>query len=387
MTESGSIGELAESAGLRRLHVITWRDLDHPEAGGSELHVNELARQWSNAGIDVTIRTSSVPRGKSDLERNGYQVIRNGSRLGVLLKNPIGERFAKTQDDTGLIEVWHGINFLAPLWASIPRIAIAHHVHGKQFRKVLPGPAGLIGEQMERLLYPRVYKKTPIVTLSDSSRSELLELGYQPENVHIASPGIDPTFCPDSSISTSPSPLIATVARLMPQKHVDVVIRTVARLVKEFPELKAFIVGDGPERDSLEALAGQLGVADHVNFVGRVDHEMLVDLYRRSWLLVSASSAEGWGMTVTEAGACGTPAVATRIAGHIDAVSDDHSGLLADDNEEFVTQTARVLRDATLRKRLAVGALDHAAQFTWPGCAYDTLAPLAAQMSSPDIKY
>ncbi len=383
MTSPCSIAELAERAGLRRLHVITWRDLDHPEAGGSELHINHLAREWSDAGLDVILRTSEVKGLAATIERDGYRVVRRGNPLSVLLRNPFAERSSGTEPGTGLVEVWHGINFLAPLWTSIPRIAIAHHVHGEQFRQVLPGPAGVVAEQMERLLYPRLYRNTPLVTLSASSRVELLELGYRPERVHIASPGIDPGFRPDPSTPISSTPTIVAVARLMPQKHVDVVIRMVARLRRSFPDLKAVIVGDGPELGALEALARDLDVLDHVEIRGRVDHADLVALYRRSWLLVSASTAEGWGMTITEAAACGTPAVATRIAGHRDAVADRVSGLLADDVDEIERHIALVLHDRGLRARLASGAIEHAAPFTWQRCAFDTLSPLAAQMQ-PD---
>lgn len=381
MTESFSIGELAERTGLRRVHIITWRDIDHEEAGGSELHINAIADQWSSAGIDVIIRTSGVANEPRTTERNGYRVIRKGNSLSVLVRNPIVERFSKDQEDTGLVEVWHGINFLAPLWSPVPRIAIAHHVHGSQFRKVLPPPFGHLGEQLERHVYPRLYRKTEVVTLSESSRRELLELNYEPHRVHIASPGISPNFCPDPTVPKSPSPMLVVVARLMPQKHVEVVIQSLAELHEDFPELSAVVVGEGPQEDLLRKLAGELGVSSQVQFAGRVEEKELIDLYRRSWLLVSASSAEGWGMTITEAAACGTPAVATRIAGHVDAISENNSGLLADSYEEFKDQIAQVIRSDDLRKQLGDGALEHSRQFTWTRCAYDTLMPLANQMT------
>ncbi len=71
---------------------------------------------------------------------------------------------------------------------------------------------------------------------------------------------------------------------------------------------------------------------------GHVSDEELLDLYRSAWVVASASAREGWGMTITEAGACGTPAVATRIAGHTDAVVHEHSGLLVDGRDDFVAR-------------------------------------------------
>ena len=88
-------------------------------------------------------------------------------------------------------------------------------------------------------------------------------------------------------------------------------------------------VGDrrrGVRRDQLEAQIHAAGAEAGSRLPGRVDDEEVVDLYRRAWVLASASAREGWGMTITEAAACGTPAVATRIAGHADAVVEGAPG-------------------------------------------------------------
>jgi glycosyltransferase involved in cell wall biosynthesis len=82
-------------------------------------------------------------------------------------------------------------------------------------------------------------------------------------------------------------------------------------------------------------------------------------------------------MTLTEAAACGTPAVATRIAGHADAVADGKSGLLVDDEADLSRQLARIASDRNLRQRLHEGALDHASQFTWENTATRILETLA----------
>jgi glycosyltransferase involved in cell wall biosynthesis len=108
-----------------------------------------------------------------------------------------------------------------------------------------------------------------------------------------------------------------------------------------------------------------------------VSDEELIDLYRRAWVVASASAREGWGMTITEAAACGTPAVATRIAGHQDAVVDGTSGLLVDTTAGLGAALDRVLSDRAERERLSAGALEHASRFTWEATALDTLAVLA----------
>src|SRR5690606_33467813 len=115
----------------------------------------------------------------------------------------------------------------------------------------------------------------------------------------------------------------------------------------------------------LEALAAELGCTDWLRLPGRVDDAELVDWYRRAWVVASTSLREGFGLTLTEAGACGTPAVATRMSGHIDAVEDGVSGLLADDFAELTDALVAVLTDHALRARLSEGALKHTRQFSW----------------------
>ena len=105
----------------------------------------------------------------------------------------------------------------------------------------------------------------------------------------------------------------------------------------------------------------------------------LRDTYRRAWLLVSMSQREGWGMTITEAAACATPALVTRIAGHSDAVDHAVTGILVDSPDQFADQLERLLRDDTFRRRLGRAAQEHAGRLTWEATAAGTLEALVAE--------
>ena len=175
----------------------------------------------------------------------------------------------------------------------------------------------------------------------------------------------------------SPTPLVVAVGRLVPVKRFDLLIDVLVALKASHPALEAVIVGEGYKRDELEAQRYAARAEDWIHLPGRSDDDEVLDLYRRAWVLASASAREGWGMTITEAAACGTPAVATRIAGHVDAVDDGTSGIVVD-RDEFVGALDRVLRDEELRTRLSRGAADHAARFTWEATALGTLEVLAA---------
>jgi glycosyltransferase involved in cell wall biosynthesis len=128
---------------------------------------------------------------------------------------------------------------------------------------------------------------------------------------------------------------------------------------------------------ALQHLVHDLEADAFVRFEGRVSDEDLVARYRSAWLVASASSDEGWGMTITEAAACGTPAVVTRIAGHVDVVEHGRSGLLADGPAELASAIEEVLTDPDLRQRLGASALLRARGLTWDRTALEVLQGVA----------
>ena len=125
-------------------------------------------------------------------------------------------------------------------------------------------------------------------------------------------------------------------------------------------------------------MIAELDASDWIRLAGRVRDDELVELYQSAWVVASTSVREGWGMTLTEGAACGTPSVATRIAGHQDAAVDGSSGLLADTDDDLVGALTKVLIDRDLRSSLEAGALARAVELTWEATALGTFRILAA---------
>jgi glycosyltransferase involved in cell wall biosynthesis len=372
------LAAIATEAGLRRIHFVAWRDLEDPEAGGSELHAHKIASRWAAAGLDVTFRTSAVPGAPAALTRDGYRVVRQAGRYAVFPGAAWeGIRMGHRPGDA-LVEIWNGMPFLSPLWYRGPRIIFLHHVHAEMWGMVLPPTLARLGDLVERRIAPRFYRSSRVVTLSESSRLEIVDmLRLRADRVTVAPPGVDDRFEPGGH--RSPTPLVVAVGRLVPVKRFDVLMRALAEVKTGQAELQAVIVGEGYERPALEALRDELGAADWISLPGRVDDGELVDWYRRAWVVASSSQREGWGMTLTEAAACGTPAVATAIAGHADAVLDGASGVLVDDPADLPDALGRVLGDDVLRSRLSKGALARARWFTWDATARRALEALAEE--------
>jgi glycosyltransferase involved in cell wall biosynthesis len=375
-TSRAALTEIAQRAGLHRVHMLAWRDLYDPEAGGSEVHASTIAKLWAEAGIEVTMRSSYAQGHPPVGKRDGYRVIRKAGRYMVFPRAALSEFRHKYGPRDGLVEIWNGMPFLSPLWATGPRMVFLHHLHGEMWKMTLPPNLAHMGELLEYRIAPPLYRRTPIITLSQSSRDELIHEGFRPDMVSVVSPGVDPRFSPGGV--RSPTPLAVAVGRLVPVKRYDVLIKTLDEVRRRHPTLELVITSEGYEKPALEELVEELDAGSWVHFAGHVGDDALIDLYRRAWVLVSASAREGWGMTVTEAAACGTPAVVTRIPGHIDAVDDEHSGLLADSPRQLVEHLDAVIGDKFFRQRLSKGAIAHAARFTWAATARGTLEVLAA---------
>jgi glycosyltransferase involved in cell wall biosynthesis len=369
------LGDIAAAAGLERIHMIAWRDLDDVEAGGSEVHAATVARLWAEAGIDVVMRTSYAQGSPPRAMRDGYEVVRHAGRYLVFPRAAISEVTHRYGKRDALVEIWNGMPFFSPIWATGPRVVFLHHVHADMWNMVLPPNLAKVGNYMEHTVAPWLYRRSRMVTLSSSSKEEMLELGFKDELVEVVPPGIDPRYKPGGQLAATPT--IVAVGRLAPVKRFDRLIRAVVAARGSAPDLKLTIVGIGPDRGELEQLVATLDAGSYVTFAGRVSDDELIGLYQSAWAVASASAREGWGMTLTEAAACGTPAVATRIAGHADAVADGKSGLLVDDEADLSRQLARIASDRNLRQRLHEGALEHAAQFTWENTATRILETIA----------
>jgi glycosyltransferase involved in cell wall biosynthesis len=154
---------------------------------------------------------------------------------------------------------------------------------------------------------------------------------------------------------------------------------------RKVPDLELVIVGEGYTRPDIEEVVRRVGGADWVHLPGRISDSELRDLYRRAWMAVSTSTREGWGMTLTEAAACGTPTVATDIAGHADAVAAGRSGLLRTSDADLVDAVTSVATDPTVRADLQAGALARAAELTWEATAVANFEVLAADALALDV--
>jgi glycosyltransferase involved in cell wall biosynthesis len=208
-------------------------------------------------------------------------------------------------------------------------------------------------------LAAKVERADFVVCISHFGRSQLMALVSEQHwgKISIVHCGVDPTaFSPAPREADGDATEILCVGRLVPVKGQALVIEAVSALSKRAIDARATIVGAGPTRDRLEALAADLGVSDRIVFTGAVGQDRIRELYAAADVFCLPSFAEGVPVVLMEAMAMEVPVVTSRIMGIPELVEDGVSGLLVTpgDEGELVAALERLARDPAERRRLGV---------------------------------
>ena len=210
-----------------------------------------------------------------------------------------------------------------------------------------------------------VYSKNEIITVSESSKKEIIKAGIgREENINIINPGID---LPERGYKKTKQPSLVYLGRLKAYKNIDIAIRAFATLSRSFRNATFWIVGEGESLGNLRDLVLKLGLEKKVNFYGKVSEKEKIKLLSQSWVAVQPSTVEGWGITVLEANACKTPVVASDTKGLRDSVVNGRTGSLVKvrDVKGFTKEIRSYLRDTNKRRKTSVEAFNWAKKFNW----------------------
>jgi N-acetyl-alpha-D-glucosaminyl L-malate synthase BshA len=200
-----------------------------------------------------------------------------------------------------------------------------------------------------------------VIAVSEFLREEALKLGVEEEKVKVIRGGVTLQRGPEDKLDIS-GRLVTFIGSLVEQKGVDVLIEAFQQVKERVPEVKLAIVGEGKERERLEALAK--GVQD-IYFLGyRRD---LTGVLEKSEVLILPSREEGFGLVLLEAMAAGVPVVATRVGGIIEIVEDGYSGILVEkeDSRGLAEGIVRVLENGELRDALSRHGREVVKKFSW----------------------
>jgi len=213
--------------------------------------------------------------------------------------------------------------------------------------------------------------QTHIISISQAIGQWLVQVeGLPPAKMRVIYYGLDvepfrQCHQTPAVLATIPRPIIGTVTRLLHQKGVHVLLDAFATCLQHFPQASLLILGDGPERVTLEEQARTCGIAGHVHFLGRVPNPEESAMMRAFDIFAFPTFGEGFGLVLLEAMAWGTPIVASHVMAIPEIVHHEETGLLVppDDPASLAQALLRLLQDPTLCHTLGTagrGRVEHA---------------------------
>jgi glycosyltransferase involved in cell wall biosynthesis len=351
--------------------VINWRDIKNPEAGGAEIHIDEILKRKPD-DWQVDFIAAEYPGSIPEEDINGYHVIRipDNFRFNFTFRKHWLKRFTNNGYDLVIDDISKIPHAAHRYIKDIPYLAIHHHVHGKSMFNELFFPMALYVYLMERH-FLKMYRNIPTLCVSQSN-FDALKKNFGFDHTILSFTGL--TFNEirgNMDFPKEPAPTLFYFGRLKKYKRVDHIIRAFSETLRKYPDAKLWIAGKGDREDNLKQLCLSLGLADKVTFFGFVDENKKFELMARSWIYAIASEKEGWGLTVMESSAAGLPVVGYRVEGLVDSISDGYSGYLIDNGSIglMADKIMELFGDPALREKMSKNAVIWASRFSWENTA------------------
>jgi glycosyltransferase involved in cell wall biosynthesis len=364
-----------------RILVLNWQDLDNPQAGGAELHLQEIFSRIVARGHSVDLLCSSWEGAPPHANMNGIEVHRVGTRhtYPFVVRRYFTDNLARNDYDV-VIEDLNKVPLYTPLWDVRNLVALVHHLFGATVFREAPAPLAAAVWLSERPL-GLLYRQVPFEAVSISTADDLVDRGIRRSSIRVIYNGVDSMRLTPDPDERSVTPLFVYLGRLKKYKRVDLVIRAFAGL--NVPDATLEIAGTGDYRAPLERLVKSLDLSDRVKFLGFIPEEEKIHLLRRAWASMLASPKEGWGISNLEAAACGTPVIASNSPGIRESVIDGETGFLVEpgDAQALTAAMRGLVQSPALVQVLGNAGRRFAETFTWDRSANETLAHLEEVVS------
>jgi glycosyltransferase involved in cell wall biosynthesis len=369
--------------------LVNWQDVRNPQAGGAEIHLFEIFSRLAARGHRVRLVCSGWVGAEEREVVQGIEVHRVGGRHSFALKARGAVRRALAAERPDI--VCEDINKLPLFLAGMTRLpfcAIVPHLFGSTAFEEAAWPMAATVWLAEQPL-PLAYRRAGFHAISESTRDDLVARGVSAGQIRVIHPGVDSRrYAPDPALDRTAVPTFVYVGRLKRYKGVDLAIRALALARRERPDLRLDIAGGGDHLEPLRQLARDAGQEDAVRFLGFVSEAEKLRLFRTAWANVFPSPKEGWGITVMEAAACGTPSIASDSPGLRDSVRAGSTGWLVPhgDAAALARQYLALAADRELVDRFGRAARAHAERLTWDAAATQSEAQLQDLISQAALR-
>jgi glycosyltransferase involved in cell wall biosynthesis len=317
-----------------------------------------------DAGHQVEWFAASFPGAAPEELLDGIRIVRRGRQWTVHWRAFRHYRGALRGRFDVVIDQINTMPFFTPLWAQVPTLALIWQLAREVWWYESHFPMNAIGYVLEPL-YLRFYRRTPVLTFSASTASDLRRLGFTAE-ITVVPVGIEPVELED--VPKKREPTFVYVGRLAPSKRIGEIVKAFALFRQKAGEGRLELIGNGSTAyvSELERLISHLGMTDCVELSGWLTG---ADKHRRmaeAHALVMASAREGWGLVVTECNACGTPAVVYNVPGLRDSVRHLETGIVVRPCPQCLADgMLQLVSDPDLYRRLEQEAKRWSRTFTY----------------------
>lgn len=341
-----------------RILWLNWRDIANPDAGGAEVFTHQIMSRLAKRGHEMTLFSAVFPGGLKQEDMEGVHVLREGGKIEVYRKAAIHYKENANKYDLVIDEI-NTKPFMTPRFVKDkPIIAIIHQLAREFWFYETAFPLNYIGYYFLEKRWLSYYKDIPTITVSNSSKSDLEDLGFK--NILMVPEGLNVTPLVHVSKKES-TPTIMFVGRLKKAKLPHHALEAFTLIKKEIPDAKMWIIGDGYMLDQLK----RRRIKD-VTFFGHVKNEFKYELMSRAHLTLVPAVREGWGLVVTESNAMGTPTVAYDVHGLRDSVKNESTGILVKSTPlNLANATISLLKNRRKLAELSDNALADSKHFTW----------------------
>lgn len=357
---------------MMNILILSWRAPRHPNAGGAEVSTYEHAKGWVKDGHQVIWFTSAFVGGKQEEMMEGVRIIRQGRQiLGVQWEAFKWCLFSNHPKFDLVVDQFHGIPFFTPIYVRSKKLAFIHEVT-KEVWRLNPWQwpfnkiAAFIGEIFEPVVF-RLYKKIPFMTVSNSTKEDLISWRIPREHISIIYNGVNiPNL---KKIPTKRGKILIFLGALSKDKGIEDGLKVFQLIDQTLRDKWHFwVVGAADPRylKFLRLRAQRLGISNKVKFWGFVNEKKKFDLLAKAYLAINPSIREGWSLVVIEAASVGTPTIGYNVPGLRDSIIDNKTGLLSEPKpEELAKKIINVLEKDKLYRQFQIQCLMWSSKFTW----------------------
>jgi len=339
---------------------LTWKDKSHPHAGGAETVNEELAKRLAHDGHEVLFVVGGFSGGAEEKARDGFKIIRVGGWYSVYW---YAYRYYKKHLQGWadlVIDEMNTVPFFASFYVSqsvIPAparndsrsdsgrkvgiqekrpkvIMFVHQLCREIWFYQMHFPLNVIGYLLEPI-YLWMFRKSRVVTISESTKKDLMRYGFSSDRIQVISQGIDVEPIGSlEDVQKYPEPTALSLGVIREMKRTADQVRAFEIAKRSLPKLKMKIAGvaNGAYGEKVLALIEKSPYRNDIEYCGRVSQEKKIELMQKSHCILVTSVKEGWGLIVTEAASQGTPAAVYDVDGLRDSVRDGATGILAKTN-------------------------------------------------------